>query len=133
MLTKTKIFKDIQKILREDYSGCVEKASVNRPEDYYVTDVIPDDEFESLIQSYLLDFKDGHLWFTHKDSLSSNIGFRVRRYGDELYVIKADEEKRIEVKDKILLMTAILFRKWKKGILRSWKRMSMRGSNGNMS
>ncbi|WP_052256520.1 hypothetical protein [Salinicoccus sp. YB14-2] len=107
MPTKTEIFKDMQDILRKDYSGHIDKAEINCREKYRITDDMSDEEFKSTIQSYLLDFKDGHLWFTSKNKTPLSIGFQVRKFQDALYVIKADEEKRIEAGDRVILIDGL--------------------------
>lgn len=102
MTTKTEIFKDIIQIMKTDYAGAEEKEDMNRPEDYLVTDDMTDRDFIETVQSYLLDFKDGHLSFNAKDAIIPNLGFRVRRHQNELYVTEAAEEKRLQKGDEIL-------------------------------
>ncbi|ASV70214.1 S41 family peptidase [Cytobacillus kochii] len=102
ILTKEEIFKDIQEIMKNDYAGCIDKKSVNRPEVYIVSNGMSDLRFEETIQDYLLDFRDGHLWFSSKDKTLPNRGFSVRRYKNALYVTESNREQRLLIGDKIL-------------------------------
>lgn len=60
MLSKTQIFKEIVQIMRKDYARYVEKEHVNKPENHFITEEMSDKYFVETVQSYLLDFKDGH-------------------------------------------------------------------------
>ncbi|MTD31164.1 S41 family peptidase [Planomicrobium sp. YIM 101495] len=102
MFTKTEIFNDIVQIMRTDYSGAFEKKNVNKPENYRITDGMTDRAFIETVQSYLLDFADGHLSFDAKDAVIPNRGFRVRRFEDALYVTEATEETRLRRGDVIV-------------------------------
>ncbi|MFD1030256.1 S41 family peptidase [Metaplanococcus flavidus] len=102
MFKKKEIFNDIIQIMKMDYSGAAEKKDMNRPEEYLITDDMPDRDFIETIQSYLLDFKDGHLSFNAKDAVIPNLGFRARRYQNELYVTESTEELRLQKGDEIL-------------------------------
>ena len=96
MAGKTEIFNDILQIMKTDYAGAAEKRNVNRPEDYPITDGMENRDFIETIQSYLLDFKDGHLSFNAKEAIIPNLGFRVRRHQSTLYVTEATEELRLQ-------------------------------------
>lgn len=102
MFTKTEIFKDIVQIMRADYAGASEKEAINRPENYCITDEMTDEAFIEMVQSYLLDFGDGHLSFDAKNAVIPNRGFRVRRFEDALYVTEAPEETRLQKGDAIV-------------------------------
>ncbi|WP_033542142.1 S41 family peptidase [Planococcus sp. CAU13] len=102
MFSKTEIFSDIIQIVKMDYAGAAEKQGVNRPEEYLITDEMEDRDFIETVQSYLLDFKDGHLSFNAKGAVIPNLGFRARRYENELYVTEATEEKRLQKGDQIV-------------------------------
>lgn len=102
MPKKTEIFNDIIQIMKTDYAGAAEKQEVNRPQDYRIRDDMEERDFIETIQSYLLDFKDGHLSFNAKGSVIPNLGFRARRHQNELYVTEATEEKRLQIGDRIL-------------------------------
>lgn len=101
MFTKTEIFEDIVQIMRTDYAGALEKETVNQPENYRITDEMTDTAFIETIQSYLLDFEDGHLSFDAKDAVIPNRGFRVRRFENALYVTESAEETRLRKGDVI--------------------------------
>lgn len=107
MLTKEQIFTDIQKIMREDYAGYIDSKHLNQPENYIVSNDMSDQEFEETIQDYLLDFNDGHLWFSAKNTEVPYLGFSVRRYEDALYVTSAPKEEKVIIGDKIILIDGI--------------------------
>lgn len=88
--------------MQKDYAGCIDKRTVNHPEDYTVSNDMNDLKFEETVQDYLLDFNDGHLWFSSKDSTLPNRGFSVRRYENALYVMESNQEQRLFIGDKIL-------------------------------
>lgn len=102
MFNKTEIFNDIIQIMKTDYAGAAEKQEVNRPQDYRITDDMEERDFIETVQSYLLDFKDGHLSFNAKDAVIPNLGFKARRHQNELYVTEAIEEKRLQKGDQIV-------------------------------
>ena len=89
MLNKVEIFKDIQNIIKTDYAGYIDKENVNFPEKYQIYNEMSDREFIDTIRSYILDFNDGHMWFYGKELTLPNIGFKVRRFKDSLFIIEA--------------------------------------------
>lgn len=107
MFTKEEIYKDIQKIMKEDYAGYIDSQHLNQPDRYTITNDMSDQEFEETIEDYLLDFNDGHLWFGARNTEIPYIGFSVRRYKDALYVTSSPEEKRLMKGDKIKLIDGI--------------------------
>lgn len=104
MLSKIEIFNNVQHILLNDYAGCKSKAHLNTPEHYNISNDMSDSEFEYNMQQYLLDFKDGHLWFNSNQSSSPYRGFSVRRHEDKLYVTDSPKEIRLFVGDEISLI-----------------------------
>ncbi len=102
MHTKEQIFEDIKQVLKHDYAGCHSKLHLNTPEQYEVSNAMTNVEFEQIIKSYLLDFKDGHLGFRTKNSELPYRGFSVRRYENTLYVTEAPTETRLKKGDKIV-------------------------------
>lgn len=100
--TKEEIFEDIQKIMLNDYAGCLDKQHINRPSDYIVFNDMSDSAFVETIQDYLLDFQDGHLGFISKRVKLPNRGFLVRRYEDALYITKSIQEKNLDIGDRIV-------------------------------
>lgn len=107
MFTKEQIFEDIQKIMGEDYAGYIDCRPLNHPENYKVSNDMSDQEFEETIQDYLLDFNDGHLWLSAKNSKVPFIGFSVRRYEDVLYVTSNQQEQRLKIGDKITMIDGV--------------------------
>ena len=107
MHTKEEIFKDIQKVMNEDYAGYIDSKNLNHPECYTVANDMSEEEFLNTIEEYLLDFNDGHLWFGSKKKNPTYVGFSVRRYEDALYVIEVSKESNLIVGDKITLIDGI--------------------------
>jgi len=104
MYTKTEIFQDIVAIISNDYAGFLDKKHVNCPNHYRITDEMDEVEFVQTVQSYLLDFKDGHLIFTKKNDPIPFIGFKVRRFQNALYVTELQGEQRLQIGDEILAL-----------------------------
>lgn len=107
MYTKEEIFKDIQKIMNEDYAGYIDIRDLNHPERYTVANDMSEEEFLDTIKEYLLDFNDGHLWFGSKKKIPTYVGFSVRRYEDALYVIDVSKESSLIVGDVITLIDGV--------------------------
>lgn len=101
MLSKVEIFKDIQSVIKTDYAGYVDKRNINHPEKYHVDNNMSDREFVETIRDYILDFNDGHMWFIGKNYSLPNIGFKVRRFENSLYVTECKQENRLQVGDEI--------------------------------
>ncbi|MGE8035697.1 hypothetical protein [Lysinibacillus sp. NPDC093692] len=95
MHSKRQIYEDIIQIMKRDYAGFLDKKHINCPENYLITDDMTDKDFVETIQSYLLDFKDGHLSFKAKKTVMPNRGFKVRRYQNALYVTEVTYEARL--------------------------------------
>ncbi|MEY9974655.1 C-terminal processing protease CtpA/Prc [Lysinibacillus sp. RC46] len=102
MHSKTQIFDEVIQIMKTDYAGYLDKKHINRPENYLITEDMTDKDFVETIQSYLLDFKDGHLSFNAKKAVIPNRGFKVRRYQNALYVTEVTNETRLQIGDAIL-------------------------------
>ncbi|WP_187254650.1 S41 family peptidase [Alkalicoccus halolimnae] len=92
------IFEDIVHIMHHDYAGWNDKAGWDNPE--YFRRIIKERqsrgnldaaEFIELIDDYLLDFQDKHLHFYMERAEVTDPGFRVREYGDELFITEAAE------------------------------------------
>src|SRR5699024_2036151 len=90
-----------QNIIKTDYAGYIDKENVNFPEKYQIYNEMSDREFIDTIRSYILDFNDGHMWFYGKELTLPNIGFKVRRFKDSLFIIEAKQEKKLRVGDEI--------------------------------
>ncbi|HBV23759.1 MAG TPA: hypothetical protein DEB42_08260 [Jeotgalicoccus sp.] len=99
--TYEEIYQDIKNILSSDYAGFSEKNNIEKFNHKAVSNNMTAKEFESHIEDFLLEFNDGHLWFSAKESILPNRGFSVRRYQDNLYVTEVRQEKRLKIGDKI--------------------------------
>lgn len=99
------IFEEIVKVIENDYSGCEIKRSWGNAEYYRnllkqacESDEMDRKRFKEIVDDYLLDYKDNHIAFVDKKSVTilTDIGFRVRRYEDKLYVISNNQEKNLK-------------------------------------
>lgn len=88
--------------MNNDYAGYSDKEHVNHPERYHITEEMTDQEFVRTVQSYLLDFEDGHLYFNTSNAQPTNRGFRVRRFENALYVTEVSKDSRLNRGDKIV-------------------------------
>ncbi len=88
--------------MNNDYAGYSDKKHVNHPEKYRITEEMTDQEFVRTVQSYLLDFKDGHLYFNTSNAQATNRGFRVRRFENALYVTEVSKDSRFNRGDRIV-------------------------------
>ena len=98
------IFNEIVHIMNHDYAGWKDKNGCDRPAHFIqkVKDnpLLTKQEFKELVEDYLLDFNDSHVYFLLESSTSEKAksrGFRVRRYEDGLYVTEVDSETRVEL------------------------------------
>lgn len=105
------IFEEIVKVIENDYSGCEIKKNWGNAEYYRnllkqacESDELDRKRFKEIVDDYLLDYKDNHIAFVDKKSVTTltDIGFRVRRYEDKLYVISNTQEKNIEIGTAII-------------------------------
>ncbi|HFJ9451667.1 S41 family peptidase [Bacillus tropicus] len=109
----TGIFKEIVSITHHDYSGCIDKKGWDDPTTYLQTieklerqgELTPV-QFTEIVNDYLLDFKDNHMFFKilTSDQPLNNVGFQVKRYEDRLYVTSTSEEKRVKKGQAILAL-----------------------------
>lgn len=106
------IFNEIVEIMHKDYSGCKDKEGWDNPQIYEAeikakvgAGDMSGADFKSIVEDYLDEFRDGHVFFNLNGEASEysdfSNGFSVRRYEDKLYVISTDEEKELKIKDKI--------------------------------
>ncbi|MDW0114198.1 S41 family peptidase [Sporosarcina saromensis] len=99
-----KIFNEIVHIMQNDYAGCKDKKGWDRP-DYFLDKIRAGGElsklaFKEIVDEYLLDFKDRHLYFLLDNAahdVPKNRGFNVRRYKDRLYVTEVVAETRLQI------------------------------------
>lgn len=99
MRTKESVFQEIQHILKYDYAGC--RKPIDHAK-FVVTNDMSDEAFIQLLEDYIAAFEDAQLSIQVKNDVRPNIGFSVRRYENELYVIEASEETRLHVGDRII-------------------------------
>lgn len=107
-----KIFEEIVDILQKDYAGHIDKWGWDTPdifreqiENIYKIGRLDDYTFIKIVNDYLLDFKDQHIFFISADEqsdMNKDIGFKVRRYKDALYVIEVLTEDAVNIGDKIV-------------------------------
>lgn len=76
----SKIFKEIVEVMHHDYAGYIDKIGWDRPNDYKKR--IPNLErnnalnttlFSEIVNDYLLDFKDPHVYFNRNVMISSSL------------------------------------------------------------
>ncbi|WP_042221630.1 S41 family peptidase [Oceanobacillus manasiensis] len=113
----TKIFQELVKIMHHDYAGYIDKKGWDNP-NFYETKIQELESrgeltaalFSEIVQDYLLDFKDPHLFFNIMETDSQkeyDNGFKVRRYEDKLYVTSRTNEDRLNRGDAILSLDEI--------------------------
>jgi len=101
-----KIFEEIVYIMNNDYAGWKDKKGCDKPA-YFIRKIrelqaekrLTKELFKEIVEDYLLDFNDSHIYFTIA-GLQNNEqkvrGFRVRRFEDRLYVTHVDSESQLE-------------------------------------
>lgn len=112
--SKSEIFRDIVNIMNNDYAGFSEKKNLNNPDNYEITDAMDNDLFVKTVESYLLDFKDGHLLFKMKNNKVPFNGFKVRRFENALYVTELQGEKRLQIGDEIVALDGLSIEQYEK-------------------
>ncbi|MEH7456753.1 S41 family peptidase [Bacillus sp. JJ1127] len=100
----TEIFKEVVSITHHDYSGCIDKKGWDDPTTYLnkiekleKQGELSPFQFAEIVQDYLIDFKDDHMFFriiSNEQPLNS-VGFQVKRYEDRLYITAVGQEKRV--------------------------------------
>ncbi|OZT78170.1 S41 family peptidase [Salinicoccus roseus] len=108
----TEIFDDIISITHNDYSGHLDKKGWDDPGKYRdrikrmeAEDALDAVTFQEIVEDYLLDFKDRHMYFRVKDNGKLNTyhnGFSTRRFDDKLHVTEVTDEDRLETGDALL-------------------------------
>lgn len=98
----SKIFQELVNIMHHDYAGFIDKKGWDNPKPYENKikslenkGELTANQFSEIVQDYLLDFKDHHLFFNLIKSNSQkeyDNGFRARRYMDKLYVTAVTNE-----------------------------------------
>ena len=98
------IFNEIVHIMNHDYAGWKDKKGCDQP-GYFIRKIkdnpsLTRAEFKEIVEDYLLDFNDSHVYFVLESSSSEKAksrGFRVRRFDEGLYVTDVDSEKQVEL------------------------------------
>ncbi|MBF0753057.1 peptidase [Jeotgalicoccus nanhaiensis] len=111
------IFNEVVDIMENDYAGHQDKKGWDSPDTYRESILqlnqqghLDDYTFIKIVNDYLLDFKDPHMFFISKDESSStnrDIGFKVRRFKDALYVTETTKETNIDTGDKIIALDGL--------------------------
>lgn len=106
------IFNEIVDIMHHDYAGCYDKAGWDNPEVFSEKinlleehGALTPHSFKSIVQDYLLDFQDPHMFFKRSEKGEEKqleIGFKVRRFENKLYVISVGSEKRLKKGEALL-------------------------------
>ncbi|MER2127812.1 hypothetical protein NSQ62_07265 [Solibacillus sp. FSL H8-0523] len=106
------IFNAIVTITHNDYAGFEDKEGWDRPNEFSRKidhlenkNTLDDALFSRLVNEYLLDFDDKHIYFTVNQAYTFNnktCGFRVKWFDDALYIIATKEEQRLNIGDKII-------------------------------
>ncbi len=99
----TEIFKEVVSITHHDYSGCIDKKGWDDSTTYLHSieklekqgELTPV-RFTEIVNDYLLDYKDNHMFFKiiTSDQPLNNVGFQVKRYEDRLYITSTSAEKK---------------------------------------
>ena len=105
MQTKEQVFKEIQHIMQHDYVDF--PVALQQTQQHHVTNQMTDEQFVYVIEDYLAGFKDENLYLTVKNSVRPNIGFRVRRHENVLYIIEASQETRLHKGDQIIAIDGV--------------------------
>lgn len=104
------IFDDVVSIMQNDYAGYINKEGWDAPDKFrgLVSELEEDEEndqaFIDIVQSYLLAFKDRHVFFIKSEESELkeyDVGFKVRRYEDYLVVTEVLGDDRLEVGQRI--------------------------------
>lgn len=113
----SKIFREIVDIMHHDYAGILDKKGWDHPKDYERKIKRLEREkalnptlFTEIVNDYLLDFKDPHIYFKLKATETNkeyDTGFTVRRFENRLYVTDVTKEERLNVGDEIISLDYI--------------------------
>jgi len=111
------IFDEIVDIMQNDYAGHLDKRNWDSPSkshkliyESHKKGQLNDYQFVNIVNDYLLDFQDPHVFFTSASENSESnkdIGFKVRRFKDALYVTEVLAEKNVNKGDKIISLDGL--------------------------
>lgn len=98
--------------MHNDYAGCKDKLGWDNPQAYEDRIEILEHNgeldaalFVQIVEDYLLDFKDPHIFFNisnSSDEKQYENGFKVRRYENKLYITSVDKEKQLNPGEAII-------------------------------
>lgn len=106
-MRKLEIFDEVVKIMREDSSTCKDKGAGNY-EKYrcQISEDMGEEDFRFVMKSYIGSFEvPSHLAFGK--STGKTLAFEVRRYQDELYIVKTATNCTLSVGDKIIAVDGV--------------------------
>ncbi len=104
------VFEEVVSIMQNDYAGYIDKKGRDAPEQFrrMIEELEEghdnDQAFIDIVQSYLLDFKDHHVFFIKSEESElkdRDVGFKIRRYEDHLVVVEVLDDDRLEVGQRI--------------------------------
>lgn len=109
------MFNEIVSIMHTDYSGFKDKSGWDNPEKYRNqilrledSNSMTDKLFKDIVDDYLLDFKDSHIFLNFNNPTEYKIsGFTTRRYEDKLYITDITQEYRLQKGMAILELDGI--------------------------
>lgn len=104
-MEKLALFDEIVTIMQTDYAGYLDKKGWDSPQKYRRqierTPELTDRQFYQLVVEYLSAFKDYHVSLRHPTYDGVSVGFSVRRGSDGLVVVKAAQEDRLVIGDRL--------------------------------
>ncbi|SHF71034.1 S41 family peptidase [Ornithinibacillus halophilus] len=111
------IFRELVDIMHHDYAGCHDKKGWDNPEKYEekIKGLEKKGELDAhlfieIVEDYLLDFKDPHMFLNmikSDEQKEYDSGFRVRRFEDKLFVTTISNENRLKPGDAIVSLDNI--------------------------
>lgn len=111
-MTKTEIFDEVVSMMRSDAAFCRDEhgadSAIYRAR---ISDDMDDESFLMTMKSYLATFNQtGHLYFT--STTHGSLPYRMKRYGDELYVTAANSDSPLKVGDRIVAVDGMPVREY---------------------
>ncbi|GIO27281.1 S41 family peptidase [Ornithinibacillus bavariensis] len=111
------IFQEIVHMMHNDYAGYIDKKGWDNPQEFEkkimnleYSGELNTNLFAEIVEDYLIDFKDPHLFFQISKSDEQkeiDYGFRVRRFKDKLYITSVSKEQRLKLGDAIISLNNI--------------------------
>lgn len=97
----------IETVVKNDYSGCLDKKEVIENNELILKEEPTRDDFFEAASAYLRLFKDRHLQLVDNSAEAFTNGFSVRRYKDYLIVTEVFQEIELEVGDAITHLDSV--------------------------